>query len=156
MSGDANDGDDKVVRLPSRIIAEVGGHPDEFAFSLAVYGEDLRPGDVSALLGVEPAKSFERGYRVKPHSRPMRHGAWFLQARGAPPQRPDDVARSVLMKLPASPEIWTELGKRFELQIHIAVHTAGWNRGFSFSPSTTRLMAATGATVHFDLYLDDA
>ena len=150
-----DDQDDNVLplRRPRReVIAEVGGPPDESSFTLAVYGEDLVPSEVTNLLGVEPTDSFERGYRRKPTSRPMPHGAWFFEERGQPPRDPDDLARSVLLRFSAPPERWSMVRERYEVQLRVALHVAGWNKGFAFSPTTMQLIAATGAELGFDLY----
>ncbi len=155
MPPDQDDGDDndKVVRLrPNPVIATVGGLPDECSFSVCVYGKDLRPSEVTALLGVEPTESFERGYRRKPNSRPMPHGAWFFGERGQPPRGPDDLARSVLMRFSVPSETWRTVRKRYAVQLRVALHVTGWNKGFDFSPMTMQLVAATGAELGFDLY----
>jgi hypothetical protein len=155
---DQDDGDGKVHPLrANHVVAEVGGLPDECSVSLCLYGEDLRPNEVTALLGVEPTDSFERGYRRKPHSRPMHHGGWFFQARGQPPQGPDDLARSVLTRFSVPPETWAAARQRYKVELRVGVHVAaGWNKGFSLTPTTLNLIAMTGAEVGFDLYFEDA
>lgn len=137
-------------------MAEAGGRPDEFSFSLCLHGEELRPSDVTALLGVEPTLAFERGHRRKPTSRPMPHGAWFLQARGQPPEDPDELARAVLMRVAVPAETWAMARRRDRVRLRVAMHTAGWNRGFAFSPATLQLIAQTGAELGFDLHFEDA
>jgi hypothetical protein len=147
------DEDDKVVPLhQSKVLLEVGGLVDQSSVTLCVYGESLRPSEVTALLRVEPTDSFERGYKKKPSSRPMPHGAWFFEARGSAPQGPDELARTVLLRFSVPPKTWAELNARYDVQIRIALHVEGWNKGFEFSSQTARLMAATRAKVGFDLY----
>lgn len=59
------------------MIAEVGGVVDESSATLAIYGDDLDPVDVTRLLGVEPTKSFLPGHRPGPRSPAIKHGnAW--------------------------------------------------------------------------------
>ena len=130
--------------------------PDESSFTLAVYGEDLVPSEVTNLLGLQPTRSFERGYRRNPTSRPMPHGAWFFEERGQPPRDPDDLARSVLIRFSAAPETWSRVRELYKVQLRVALQMASWNRGFAFSPTTLQLIAATGAELGFDLYFHES
>ena len=155
---DERDGADVVpLRQQKRgeIIAEFGGPPDESSFTLAVYGENLVPSDVSKLLGVEPTKSFERGYRRRPTSRPMPHGAWFLEARTQRPGKPDELVRSVLMRLSVSEETWAELRTHYRAQLRMALHSSGFNQDFVLSSSTLQLIASAGLELIVDLYPPD-
>jgi len=137
---------------PPEIIAEVGGEIDESAATLAVYGKDLEPADVTALLGIEPTRSFRRGYRKAPRSRPLPHGAWFLQVRGKAPEGPDVQLRKLLTKLPDSEEIWKKLRKQYKVQLRFGLHMSGWNNGFGLSPDLVARLAKMRIELEFDIY----
>ena len=130
----------------------VGGPVDELSASLAVYGEDLEPGDVTNLLGIEPTFSFRRGYRRRPTSVPAPRGGWFLKMRAVDHPDPGALIGTLLSKLPADREIWGQLNARFKVQLRVAIHMQGWNKGFGIDPASVARLATTGAEVVFDVY----
>ena len=85
----------------------------------------------------------------------MRHGAWFLTVEGKAPISVDELTTLLLNRFPRDQEFWTALCSEYKVQIRVGIHTGGWNRGFDLNPSTTKLVALTGATLAFDLYFYD-
>ncbi|WAS89994.1 DUF4279 domain-containing protein [Nannocystis punicea] len=145
--------DDNVLPLRTgRVIAEVGGVPDETGVALALFGEDLEPDVVSAELGCEPTRTHRKGQRRGPRSPPYVGGAWFLELRGESPAEPDGLLRALLARFPRDPEFWARLRAKYQVRVLVALHSGGWNRGFGLSPAAIDLVAATGAELGFDLY----
>ena len=143
----------KVTSLkPARVFAEVGGPVDESSATLAVYGRDLEPGKVTALIGVEPTNSFRRGFKRSPRSPAMPHGAWLFEVRGVAPDGPAVQIEALLAKLPHSAHVWRELVEQYTVQLRVALHMQGLNKGFSLSKQLTSRLAALGVDVEFDLY----
>ena len=143
----------KVTSLrPARVLVEVGGPVDESSATLAVYGRDLEPGEVTALIGVEPTNSFRRGFKRGPRSPAMPHGAWLLEVRGVAPDGPAVQIEALLAQLPESAQIWRELSERYTVQLRLALHMEGWNKGFTLTKQLTNRLAALGVVVVLDLY----
>lgn len=143
----------KIVPLRrTKILTEVGGVIDESGVTLIVYGHDLDPDDVTGLLGVKPTRSFRRGYQRSPNSHPMPHGAWFLEVRGKTPDGPDIQLRKLLMKLPASENVWKQLRLLHKVQIRFGLHLTGWNKGFGIPSTLLRRLAKIGGDLEFDVY----
>jgi len=143
----------KVTPLQApRVLAEVGGPVDESSATLAVYGRDLEPHDVTSLIGVEPTHSFRRGFKRGARSPAMEHGAWFLEVRGRAPDGPAVQLETLLAKLPASPDMWRQLSARYTIQLRLALHMQGLNKGFSLNKRLTERVAAFGVDLEFDLY----
>ena len=144
------------------VLLEVGGPVDDVRVTLAVYGETLEPDDVSRLLGCAPTSAFRKGETHRPSGiigLPMPHGAWFLTVEGKAPVGVDELTSLLLERFPQSEQFWNDLCRNYRVQIRVGIHTGGWNRGFDLKPSTTKLVALTGATLGFDLYFygkDDA
>jgi hypothetical protein len=134
------------------IIAEVGGDPDECGVCLAIHGEELIPDEITELLGCQSTDSHLRGEKKGPRSPGFSKGAWFLRVRGAPPDTAEILTRKILMMVPANPEIWNQLKKRFAVQIRYGIHFSGWNKGFGLSHDVIAWMAVLGVDVEFDLY----
>jgi hypothetical protein len=151
MVDDKND--NKVVPIRrEKIIAEVGGVVDESVATLAVYGKDLEPDDVTALLGTKPTISFRRGHQVGPNSPPTSHGAWFLEIRGGAPDGPDVQLRKLLMRLPYSEDVWRKLRSRYEVQLRFGIFMCGWNKGFDLDPDLVVRLGKMGVKLDFDIY----
>ncbi len=139
------------IRKPETLI-EVGGPVDEVRVTLAIYGEELDPAKVSEFLGCGPTKSHRKGHQPGPRSPASKEGAWFLTVEGKAPTGPDELARLLLEKFPRDRAFWRTLSESYRVQIHVGIHTGGWNRGFGFPPDVLDLVAATGASLEFDLY----
>ena len=143
----------KVTQLkPPRVLAEVGGPVDESSATLAVYGQDLEPRDVTALVAVEPSDSFRQGFKRGPRSPAMAHGAWFLEVRGVAPDGPAVQLATLLSKLPESAHVWQQLRERYTVQLRLALHVQGWNKGFGLPRQLTARLAVLGVDLEFDLY----
>jgi hypothetical protein len=125
---------------------------DEAAITIAVYGETLKPKEVTSLLGVEPTSSFEAGHRPGPQSPPIPHGAWFYEIRGSDPLTTEDLATMLFAQLPTDPAVWSTLGRLYRTKVRVALHMEAWNRGFGFSAATLKRIADTGAELDFDIY----
>jgi hypothetical protein len=136
----------------TRVLADVGGPVDETRVTLAVYGEDLDPTEVTRLLGCQPTQVHRKGDKRHPTSVPYQTGAWFFTLETKAPSGPDELIPLLLRQLPGDSAFWAGLRERYDVQIRVAIHTAGWNRGFDISPATAELIAATGASLGFDLY----
>jgi hypothetical protein len=113
----------------AKVVANVGGPLAESSATLAVYGDDLDPKEVTALLGVEPTESFRRGYRRGPRSPATQYGAWFLEVRGGDPAGQDAQLEALLSKLPDSEDVWRKLADQYRVQVRFALHMDGWNKG---------------------------
>ena len=63
-----------------------------------------------------------------------------------------DAVEMLLAQLPESAQIWRELSERYTVQLRLALHMEGWNKGFTLTKQLTNRLAALGVDVEFDLY----
>jgi hypothetical protein len=133
----------------------VGGLVDRTEVCLAVYGEDLDPAVVTALVGCSPASAHVRGDRRGPRSPPLRRGGWFLDVRGERPDGPEELAIRLLERLPKGERVWVELAASYDVEVRFTLHTTGWNRGFELSSRTAARLALLHAQLVFEIYADD-
>ena len=75
-----------------------------------------------------------------------------MRREALPPSLPSDAIVELLADLPSDAGFWDALRSDYKVQIRVAVHTDGWNRGFSLSHSAIARIAATGVEVDLDLY----
>ncbi len=135
-----------------RVLCTVGGPVDEVGVCVAVYGEEVVPAEVSALLGCTPTSSHRRGDRRGPKSPQYKRGAWLLEVRGTAPEGPEELVAKVLGRLPEDEALWLKLAERFEVRLRFAFHMTGWNRGFALSAQLVERVARLHANVGFDIY----
>ena len=134
------------------INAEFGGSMDTSRVSLCLYGPNLDPAEVTAIVGVQSTESFARGRKMRPNSTPRRRGAWMLQVCGEAPDGPEVQLRKLLEQLPRSEDVWRELGERFDVQIRFGFHMSGWNKGFVIPADLLDQLAVIHAMLNFDVY----
>jgi len=135
-----------------KVIAEVGGPVDECGVCLAIYGEDLDPDELTALLDCQPTHAHRRGDRKGPRSAPFKQGAWLLERRGEPPDTADTLTRRILQSVPADPALWSQLSDRFVIQMRYGIHMSGWNQGLGLSADLVAWIARLHASLEFDIY----
>lgn len=114
--------------------------PDEVAIALCIYGVDLDPTELSAILGVDPTHSHRRCERKSLMTAPYDKGAWIREVRRFEPIEPDKMLEEVLDKLPSDPVVWQRLAERFQLRVDFALHT-DVGGAFVLSPSSVRRIA---------------
>lgn len=144
---------------PRVLCNPVGGLVDETGVCLAIYGEDLHPEHLTAILGCSPSSSHRRGERRQPNSPPHKHGAWLLEVRGMAPEGPEELVTKLLDQLPDDEAIWQKLSELYDVQLRFAFHMTGWNRGFDLAAGLVAKVARLHAKVCFDIYAyedDDA
>lgn len=127
---------------------------DEARVTLALYGESLRPDEVSTLLGVQPTYTHQRGDLRKHTGTPHPQGAWVLTVEAMAPIGPDDLLAGLLRRLPVDRELWRNLRTTYEVKAVVAVFQRTWNRGFGLRAETIASLDVAGIPIEFDLYYD--
>lgn len=128
-----------------------GGAVDKTSITLAIYGDDLIPEQISQLLGYE-AEYIRRGERRSPTASPYQKSAWLLKQKGEAPITAEEIIQEILSKVSADLRIWQELSSRYDVQVRIAIHIEDWNKGFDLSAETIQQIAGLGAKMVFDIY----
>jgi hypothetical protein len=138
----------------AEIVAEVGGVVDETHVTLGIYGPDVRPDEISAVLRHPPTRAHQRG-DARPGGQPPWHqGAWVLTLKGRAPVGPDELLQQLLSELPNDLATWTGLRSKHSVRIVFGIFVAGWNQGFELAPSSMTMLARLGVPVGFDIYAD--
>ncbi|HEY3804637.1 MAG TPA: DUF4279 domain-containing protein [Kofleriaceae bacterium] len=135
------------------VIAEVGGGVDEVRVTLGIYGRDLEPAAITALLGCEPTRSHRRGDSTM-RGPAFEQGAWILSIDGNAPISPDELVRQLLARLPTTPAVWAELRASCRLHVSVALFVGAWNRGFELALETSRQLVERGIPIGFSIYVD--
>jgi Domain of unknown function (DUF4279) len=134
-----------------------GGPVPWFSISLLVTADDLDPGAVTRLLGVEPDEARRRGV-PDIRGRMPSAGAWVLRLRGEQTSEKDvGVAISMLLdRIPASAELWGLARANANARVFVGLHLDAFNRGLELSTDLIRRLADLGLRLDLDIYSDEA
>ena len=115
----------------------------ESMVSLRVAGDSLLPAEVTALLGVEPSLSYQKGEVLPSRSGKevfRRTGMWSLRAEVRKPENVDAQVAELLSKLPSEPAVWSSLSARFNIDLFCGLFMNESNEGLSLSVVTLRAL----------------
>jgi hypothetical protein len=136
------------------VLLHAGGEVDGCSVGLRVFGDDLDPDTVSAMLGAKPTSACRKGdvHRGKHYDRVEKQGKWLLNTghvRGVPL---DDLIIRLLDRLTNDLAVWRELCRRFRVDLFCGLHLELWNRGLVLSPRTLQRVAERGLLLGLDIY----
>jgi hypothetical protein len=127
--------------------------------ALRIFGDDLVPEEVSALMGCEPTRSYRKGQLRQAPSYLAKTGTWLLEAADAEPGDIEAQVVEVLGRVTHDAKVWQQLGERFELDIYCGAFMQTGNEGIELSPQTLLLLGQRGLALGVELYApsqDDA
>jgi hypothetical protein len=140
----------KVSRVPPSGPPEgtiwFGGPVDRFKITLRILGEDVDPDRISKLLGCQPTPSRST------------KGRWALSIKSAdcsPDDEPGDGVRILLNRLPSDLALWADLNANYRVDLFCGIFLGSPNQGLGLSPEVSRMLAARGLEIGFDIYAQD-
>ncbi len=125
---------------------------------LRIFGEDLVPDDVSALLGSEPTEGWMKGDELI-SSRAMRIapiGLWRLEADETEPADFDVQVSAILGRLTSDLSAWAAVRTQHEVDLFCGWFMEHVNEGVSIEPGTMMALGARGIALTVDLYAGDS
>ena len=121
--------------------------------TLRVFGDDLQPADITALLGAEPTTARARGDRNDgPGPALWRTGSWRLSADDAEPADPDAQIAQILGQLTPDLAIWQSLGARYRIDLFCGWFMDELNEGVRLAAATLLALGERGIVLDMDLY----
>ena len=127
--------------------------------TLLIFGDDLVPEEVTALLGISPKRGVKKGQKfLASHGREIESptGKWTLGGDYRSPPNLDEQISELLLALPTTPEMWDDLTSRFDCWLSIGAYFGDWTGGISLQPATLKLLAERGLPIDFDMYAPKA
>ncbi len=122
--------------------------------ALRLFGHDLRPDEITALLGAPPTSSHLRGAENE-HARKPRvwpTGGWILAADDRQPANPDGQIAQILDQLTDDIAVWRSLTERFKVDMFCGWFMDECNEGVSLSANTLRSLGDRGIFLDVDIY----
>lgn len=124
--------------------------------SLRVFGEELEPDEVSALLGHQPTRFHRKGdLSTQGGSSVEPTGAWILDSVLSEKAEIEEHVEALLSLISNDSDEWANLTQRFSASILCSVFLDQYNEGFELSPRLTQSMAERGLVIAFDIYSGD-
>ena len=123
--------------------------------SIRIFGDDLDPDAISALLGALATSSTRKGetYVSKLGAvQTARTGRWLLQAAPRQPGDLDSQLVALLSSLTSDAEVWRSLVARFKADIFCGLFIKEMNEGLSLRPETLEMIGSRGLPLGFDIY----
>jgi hypothetical protein len=129
---------------------------DESRACLRLFGDDLDPDEISAILGSAPTKSERKGDVIRNQttgqSRTVKSGGWRLEAPDARPEDIDGQVERILSRLTSDLEKWRALTLKYQADIFCGLFMREENEGIELSPETLRALGQRGISIGFDIY----
>ena len=137
------------------IIWWLGGDIGRVQVSLRIFGDDLDPTSVSALLDSPPTRSYCKG-EVIPGVRTHRTastGVWILQGDEQGDGNLEERIHRLLDGVSAASAAWTALAP-YRKDVFCGLHLNAWNQGCSLSSVLLERLGERGLTLDLDIYGD--
>jgi len=131
----------------------IGGEIGRIQVSLRVFGDDLDPASVSALLDAHPTKSYRKG-EVIPGVRTHRialTGMWILQGDEQGDSTLEERIHRLLDRVSAASDSWTALAP-YRKNVFCGLYLNAWNQGCSLSSKLLERLGERGLTLDLDIY----
>lgn len=125
--------------------------------SLRVFGDNLEPEEVSALLGRPPTRKHRKGDRIRANSTAVEPtGAWILDSGLSDKAEIEEHIESLLGSLSNDMDEWSRLTEDLSASIHCGIFLSQYNEGFELSPRIAQALADRGLVIEFDIYSGDS
>jgi len=133
------------------------GELSESNACLRIFGDDLIPDAITALLGSEPTGSDKKG---QPKRRPYlmgkvilsKYGSWRLDSKRRRPGNLDSQIKEILQKLTNDLTVWHELTEKYKVDMFCGLWLETYNEGISLSTETLKSLSERHIFIDFDIY----
>lgn len=131
-------------------------HIERSVATLRVIGDDLLPDEITRLLGCYPTTSHAKGEVVLGQKTGREYtkkvGMWRLEATDHEPENLDEQVAELLKKLTQDLAVWSELRKRFKMDLFCGLFMEITNEGASLSSETLLALGVRGIELSLDIY----
>jgi len=133
------------------------GVMSESSACLRIFGDDLKPDEITSLLGSEPTASDKKGHPkhtqyVTEQIILSKHGSWLLESKRKCPGNLDSQIKEVLQKLTNDLTIWKELSLKYKVDMFCGLWLETYNEGISLSTETLKSLSERYIFIDFDIY----
>lgn len=124
--------------------------------TLRIFGDDLVPDEVTALMGCTPDSAYAKGaIRIGPKTGRQhveKTGRWSLQASRREPEDIPGQISEILDKLSQDLDVWRRLGTRYQIDLFCGVFMRSTNDGLEFPSASLAALCERGIALNLDIY----
>lgn len=125
------------------------------AATLRIFGDDLRPDEISQMLKCQPTKAELKGEVIRYSSgreRTVKRGNWRLIAQRAEPENLDGQIQWLLSQVSGDLNVWKSLTQIYDVDLFCGLFMQSSNDGLSLSPETMLMLGRRGIELGLDIY----
>ncbi|WP_242892978.1 DUF4279 domain-containing protein [Stenotrophomonas maltophilia] len=126
--------------------------------TLRLFGDDLNPAEITALLGANPTAAHHKGQQLTGNQpdavRIARTGSWQLDAERREPEDLEAQIFEILDQLTGDLAVWQSLA-RFRPDLFCGLFMGSSNDGVSLSPRVLLALGERGIELGLDIYEAD-
>lgn len=124
--------------------------------TLRIYGDDIIPENITAMLGVPPTHAETKGQKSVGRRtgavRIAKSGMWRLCASDRQPEDIDGQIREIFSRIPADVSVWQSITRKYQTNLFCGLFMSETNDGLSISPQSLAFLAERGIELWFDIY----
>ena len=119
--------------------------------SLRVFGDDLDPESVSALLGGSPSWAHRKGEALEGDALPAPTGAWVLETPASEVAEVEEHSAALFSGLTGDLDEWATLTSQFAVTVHCELEAGDEQGAFDLSPRLAQSLAERGVVISFSV-----
>lgn len=124
--------------------------------TLRLFGDDLVPEEITAMLGNAPTASQRKGQEIIGAKtgtvRIAKTGNWRLSASRREPEDLEGQITEILGQVTSDLAVWESLARRFEIDLFCGIFMANSNDGMELSPAALLALGQRGISLSLDIY----
>ena len=124
--------------------------------ALRISGDDLKPAEITELLGCQPSYARAKGEQTIGSKTnrvyTTKTGIWSLEATQSQPADFDAQIAEILQKLPSDLTIWAAIGQKYEIDLYCGLFMVESNEGISMSAASLTALGLRGIAFELDIY----
>lgn len=131
--------------------------------TLLINGDDLRPEELSVVLGVQPVLGVRKGETFMSRGRSgttvtARTGMWHFGTGDREPPNIDEQITELLGSLRDGADLWIDLTNRFSCYVTVGAWFTddSWTGGLVLEPKALGMLAERRLAIDFDMYAPGA
>ena len=129
------------------------------AATIGFYGDELVPGEITALLGAPPTVGVSKGGKWMTSSgveKVAHTGSWRIQAEICEPENLNLQIVGLFTQLTPDLVPWRKLTRQFRGVVFCGLWMRTYNDGLEISPETLNTISERGLLLDFDIYENDS
>ena len=126
------------------------------AVTLRIFGDDLFPEEITALLGANPTESCRKGQELVGQKtgfvRIAKTGSWRKCASDRKPEDVEAQIFEILDQLSQDLHVWSSLSSRYKIDFFCGIFMGSGNEGMELSERALLALGQRGISLGLDIY----